>query len=76
MYIPSAGDRILVRRSPGRHTTTGVITGTVLGVETIGGRAGVIRFRDDRGGTYYLGTDEQLAEIDVTQTIEPLIETG
>lgn len=69
-YTPAPGDRILVRRTPGRHGPVGVMTGLVLDTLTIGGVPGILHFRCDQGGTVYLATNEQQAEIGVTQTIE------
>jgi hypothetical protein len=71
-YTPTAGDRILVRRTPGNYTRVGVMTGLVLDVLTIGGVPGVLHFRCEQGGTVYLATNAQMAEIGVTQTVEPL----
>lgn len=70
-YTPAAGDRIIVRRTPSIHGRTGVMTGTVLNVLTLGGIRGILHFKDDRGGRVYLATSQQMAEIGVTQTIEP-----
>jgi hypothetical protein len=70
-YTPAIGDRIIVRRTPGNHARTGVMTGTVLNVLTIDGIDGIMHFKCDQGGTVYLATNEQMAEIGVTQTIEP-----
>jgi hypothetical protein len=72
MYQPAAGHRIIVRRTPGNHARVGVMTGLVLDVLTVGGVAGVLHFKCDQGGTVYLATNEQEAEIGVTQTIERL----
>jgi hypothetical protein len=47
------------------------MTGTVLNVLTIDGIDGIMHFKCDQGGTVYLATNEQMAEIGVTQTIEP-----
>lgn len=41
-YRPAAGHRIIVRRTPGNHARTGVMTGLVLDVLTIGGVAGIL----------------------------------
>lgn len=71
-YTPVAGDRIIVRRTPSIHGGTGVMTGTVLAVLTIGGVSGVLHFRCDQGGRVYLATNAQMAEIGVTQTIESM----
>jgi hypothetical protein len=69
-YTPAAGDHILVRRSPSIHGGTGTMTGLVLDVLTIGGTAGVLEFKCDQGGHVYLATNEQMAEMGITQTIE------
>jgi len=69
-YIPAVGDRILVRRTPGNHARTGVMTGLVLDVLTIGGVDGILHFKCEQGGTVYLATNEQMAAIGKTQTIE------
>jgi hypothetical protein len=52
------------------------MTGRVLEVLTIGGVAGILDFRCDQGGHVYLATNEQMAEIGVTQTIEPFPESA
>lgn len=70
----SKGDRIIVRRTPSIHGGTGVMTGTVLDVLTIEGVPGILHFQCDGRGTVYLGTNEQLAEIGYTQTIERMPE--
>lgn len=70
MYQPAPGDRIIVRRTPGNHARTGVMTGLVLEVLTIGGVPGVLYFQCDQGGRVYLATNEQMAEMGKTQTIE------
>ncbi|NUP39164.1 MAG: hypothetical protein HOY76_19660 [Streptomyces sp.] len=69
-YTPAPGDRILVRRTPSIHGGTGTMTGLVLDVLTIGGVDGILHFKCDQGGTVYLATTEQMAEIGITQTIE------
>jgi len=69
-YLPAIGDRILVRRTPGNHARTGVMTGTILDVLTIDGTPGILHFKCDQGGRVYLATNEQMAEIGVTQTID------
>jgi hypothetical protein len=69
-YIPAIGDRILVRRTPGNHGPVGVMTGLVLNVLTVGGVDGILHFKCEQGGTVYLATNEQMAEIGKTQTIE------
>lgn len=74
-YTPAKGDRIIVRRTPGNHGRVGVMTGLVLGVLTIEGVDGVLDFKCDQGGRVYLATNNQMAEIGKTQTIEPLQET-
>jgi hypothetical protein len=71
-YTPTAGDRILVRRTPSIHGGTGTITGLVLDVLTIGGVPGILHFKCDQGGRVYLATNEQMAEIGIAQTIEPI----
>jgi hypothetical protein len=71
-YTLTAGDRIIVRRTPGNHARVGVMTGTVLEVLTVGGVEGILHFKCDQGGRVYLATDEQMAEIGITQTINPL----
>lgn len=70
-YTPAADDRILVRRTPGNHGPVGIMTGLVLDVLTIGGVDGILHFKCDQGGRVYLATNEQMAEIGVTQTIQP-----
>ena len=74
-YTPAPGDRILVRRTPGNHSRVGIMTGLVLDVLTIGGVDGILDFKCDQGGHVYLATNAQMAEIGVTQTIEPLTTT-
>ncbi|MFI1165629.1 hypothetical protein ACH4UM_18940 [Streptomyces sp. NPDC020801] len=69
-YTPATGDRIIVRRTPGNHGRIGVMTGLVLDVRTIGGVPGILHFQCDQGGCVYLATNEQMAEIGVTQTIQ------
>ena len=69
-YTPTAGDRILVRRTPSIHGGTGVMTGIVLAVLTLEGIDGILDFKCDQGGHVYLATNEQMAEIGITQTIE------
>jgi hypothetical protein len=69
-YTPAAGDRILVRRTPGNHGPVGVMTGRVLEVLTIGGVPGILHFKCDQGGRVYLATTEQMAAIGKAQTIE------
>jgi hypothetical protein len=69
-YTPAIGDRILVRRTPGNHGSVGVMTGLVLDVLTIGGVDGILHFKCDQGGRVYLATNEQMAAIGKTQTIE------
>lgn len=71
-YAPTKGDRIIVRRTPSIHGGTGTMTGTVLDVLTIGGAPGILHFKCDQGGRVYLATNQQMAEIGVTQTIEAL----
>lgn len=69
MYQPAPGDRILVTRTPGNHgRRVGIMTGTVLGIST----AGFLDFQCDQGGRCYLATNEQMAKVGRTQTIEPL----
>lgn len=71
-YQPAPGDLIIVTRTPGNHgRRTGVMTGLVLDVLTIGGVPGILHFRCDQGGTVYLATNGQMAEMGRTQTIEP-----
>jgi hypothetical protein len=65
-YQPKKGDRIIVRRTPGKRGPVGVITGTVLDVRP----SGVLDFRDDDGRRVYLATNEQMAKDGVKQTIE------
>ena len=72
MYQPAAGHRITVRRTPSIHGGTGVMTGLVLDVLTIGGIEGILHFQCDQGGRAYLATREQMAAIGITQTIEHL----
>jgi hypothetical protein len=68
-YQPAAGDRIIVTRTPGNHgRRVGVMTGLVLDISA----TGFLHFKCDQGGCFYLGTNEQLAAIGRTQTIEPL----
>ena len=62
-YTPAAGDRILVRRTPGNHGPVGVMTGVVLEVLTIGGVPGILHFKCDQGGRVYLATNEQMASV-------------
>jgi len=69
-YTPAAGDRILVRRTPSIHGGTGSMTGLVLDILTIGDVDGILHFKCDQGGRVYLATNQQMAEIGVTQTIE------
>lgn len=69
-YTPAPGDRILVRRTPGNHGPVGIMTGIVLNVLTLEGVAGILDFKCDQGGHVYLATNQQMAEIGVTQTIE------
>jgi hypothetical protein len=69
-YTPATGDHILVRRTPSIHGGTGTMTGLVLNVLTIGGIDGILHFKCDQGGRVYLATNEQMAEIGITQTIE------
>jgi hypothetical protein len=69
-YTPAPGDRILVRRTPGNHGPVGIMTGIVLDVLTIGGVPGILHFKNDDGSRVYLATNQQMAEIGVTQTIE------
>jgi len=70
-YAPAAGDRIVVRRTPGNHGPVGTMTGTVLDVLTLEDVPGILHFKCDQGGTVYLATNEQMAAIGKTQTIEP-----
>lgn len=69
-YTPAVGDRITVRRTPGKHSPTGAVTGLVLDIVTIGGVDGILDFRDDLGPRVYLATNKQLAADGVVQTIE------
>ncbi|MCM2424148.1 hypothetical protein [Streptomyces sp. RKAG293] len=69
MYQPAAGDRIIVRRTPAKNG--GSMIGTVLEIVTIEG-VEHIHFQSDDYGRAYLGTNEQLAAIGYTQTIERL----
>ncbi|MCX4707076.1 hypothetical protein [Streptomyces sp. NBC_01373] len=69
-YTPAKGDRIIVRRTPSIHGGTGVMTGTVLEVLTIGGIEGILDFRSDHYGRAYLATNEQMAEMGIAQTIQ------
>lgn len=69
-YTPAAGHRIIVRRTPGNHARTGVMTGLVLDVLTIGGVPGILHFKGDDGSRVYLATNEQMAEMGKVQTIE------
>jgi len=69
-YAPAAGHRIIVRRTPGNHGPVGVMTGLVLEVLTIGGVPGILHFKCDQGGRVYLATNEQMAAMGKTQTIE------
>lgn len=71
-YTPAIGDRILIHRTPSIHGGTGTMTGTVLDILTIGGIDGILDFQCDQGGHVYLATNEQMAEIGITQTIQPL----
>lgn len=71
-YTPAPGDRITVRRTPGNHARVGVMTGLVLDVLTIGGVPGILHFKCDQGGTVYLATNQQMADIGKVQTIEQL----
>lgn len=71
-YTPTAGDRILVRRTPSIHGGTGVMTGTVLAVLTLEDIDGILDFRSDHYGRAYLATNQQMAEMGITQTIELL----
>jgi hypothetical protein len=71
-YTPSKGDRIIVCRTPSIHGGTGVMTGLVLDVLTLGGVEGILYFKCDQGGRAYLATNQQMAEMGKTQTIEPL----
>jgi hypothetical protein len=68
-YQPAPGDRILVRRTPGNHGPVGIMTGTVLDVLTIGGTPGILHFKCDQGGTVYLATNQQMADMGKVQTI-------
>jgi hypothetical protein len=70
-YVPAIGDRIIVRRTPGNHGPVGIMTGLVLDVLTLDGVPGILHFKCDQGGTVYLATNEQMAAIGKTQTIEP-----
>jgi hypothetical protein len=70
-YIPAVGDRIIVCRTPSIHGGTGIMTGTVLDVLALGGVDGILDFKCDQGGLVYLATNKQMAEIGITQTIEP-----
>jgi len=69
-YTPAVGDRILVRRTPSIRGGTGTMTGLVLDVLTIGGTPGILDFKCDQGGRVYLATNQQMAEMGITQTIE------
>ena len=69
-YAPAVGDRIVVRRTPGNHGPVGVMTGLVLEVLTVAGVPGILHFKCDQGGRVYLATNEQMAAIGKTQTIE------
>lgn len=69
-YTPAAGHRITVTRTPGNHSRVGIMTGLVLDVLTIGGVDGILHFKCDQGGTVYLATNEQMAEMGKVQTIE------
>jgi hypothetical protein len=69
-YVPAIGDRIIVRRTPGNHGPVGIMTGLVLDVLTLDGVPGILHFKCDQGGTVYLATNEQMAAIGKTQTIE------
>ena len=71
-YTPAPGDRIIVRRTPGNHSPVGTMTGTVLEVLTLEGIEGILHFKDDAGGRTYLATNEQMAAIGKTQTIDRL----
>lgn len=69
-YTPAIGHRITIRRTPGKHSRTGAVTGTVLDIVTIQGVDGILDFRDDLGPRVYIATNAQLAKDGVTQTIE------
>jgi hypothetical protein len=69
-YTPAIGDRVLVRRTPGNHSRVGVMTGLVLDILTIGGVPGILHLQADGGGRVYLATNQQMAAIGKTQTIE------
>lgn len=71
-YNPAKGDRITVRRTPSIHGGTGIMTGLVLDVLTLGGVPGILYFKCDQGGRAYLATNEQMAAMGKTQTIERL----
>lgn len=75
-YTPTAGDRIIVRRTPGNHGRVGVMTGLVLEVLTLDGVDGILHFKCDQGGRVYLATNKQMAEIGKAQTIELLEEAS
>lgn len=69
-YTPTVGDRIIVRRTPSIRGGTGVMIGTVLDIVTIGGVDGILDFKNDDGSHAYLATNEQMAQMGKTQTIE------
>jgi len=69
-YAPAVGERIIVRRTPGNHGPVGIMTGTVLDILTLEGVPGILHFKCDQGGRVYLATNEQMAAIGKTQTIE------
>lgn len=71
-YTPAIGDRILIHCTPSIHGGTGTITGTVLDILTIGEIDGILHFQDDAGPRVYMATNEQMAEVGVKQTIQPL----
>ncbi|WP_460071096.1 hypothetical protein [Streptomyces sp. YKOK-I1] len=73
-YTPAAGHRVHVTRTPGNHSRVGVMTGLVLDVLTIGGTPGILHFRCDQGGTVYLATNAQMAEMGVVQTIAQILD--
>lgn len=71
-YTPAPGDRIRVRRTPSIHGGTGVMTGLILDVLTIGSVDGILHFKCDQGGTVYLATNQQMADMGKVQTIDRL----
>lgn len=71
-YTPAAGHRIIVRRTRSIHGGTSVMTGLVLDVLTVGGTPGILHFKCDQGGTVYLATNQQMADMGKVQTINRL----